>query len=661
MSDDPFSGIRIKFTTRADAISRNWCNSIIPPGTDKDRREEIEEQIHELTEQAIGIILRKQFDQKSSISMGQSLAKIAGNNTEIIGRTLEVLTYEYTRDLTPEELSIVHPTLSSFTASVSLGFMNGIKGSLLEEQERIKNILLKDLLSADARLREINEKLEARVEQRTFELKRLNEELKEHVHEREVAERKLRERENLLSVVFDSSVVWIGLLDREGRMILPNRGSLDFLGIQPSDVIGRYFWETPWWSHSERLRTEVEKAIREAGKGRSTTLEVHHIDREGNMIEVELSIRPVRNEEGEVAFIIPEGVNVTGRKEKERDLERSRSQLIDLIENTKDIMFSFDNRGIITFIGPQVENFGYRREELIGKSIEGIMEVLDTDDRQKASEMFKRRLADGDDTSTVYRIMDRGGGLHWIEENVVIKTDPDGNLLAVNGVIRDITDRKLVEEELVKVNEVLRLVNRIMRHDIKNRLSVAYGILGILAEKDNIESDLIGEALNSVEGTIEIAKRMEELESLIKLRDAGEKRSLSEIITEVSGNAGVKISVEGDCPVVVDGAFISVIENLVSNSVKHGGAKEVRFRIRKKKNRCELEVIDDGEGVPDSIRDLLFEESFSWGPNKGTGLGLFIAKKVIESYGGSIRVGESKTGGARFIVVLPAGEQEDDR
>ncbi|MGA1849082.1 MAG: PAS domain S-box protein [Thermoplasmatota archaeon] len=657
MTDERMKGIRTKLIARSETISINWFNAVISSNDNNENKAELQERIRNLTSDAIEIIVKKQYEQQKALSTGMELASISHLNTDIIGRTVEVLTYELTRDLTPEELHHIHPNLSSLIAAMSMGFFNEMERSILEEQERVKEILLRDLLLADARLREVNDKLEARVQQRTFELNRLNEELKQQIRERTIAEKKLRDRENLLSVILDSSMVWIGLLDNEGRFLLTSRESLEFHGGKPSDVLGKPFWDMPWWDHSETIKNRVRDAILEAGRGRPSKFDVYHLDKSGNKVDVEFSIRPVRDEDGRVAYLIPEGVNITQRKKREKELELSRDRLLGLLENTKDILFSFDGRGLITFIGPQVENFGYSRKDMIGKGIERVIALLHPEDRGKATAMLKRRLQEKDDTPMVYRVVDHEGNIHWVEENVMIITDEGGKVSSVNGVIRDVTDRKRIEEELIKVNEVLRLVNRIMRHDIKNRLSAAYGILGILVEKEQVDRELLGEALRSVESTIGITRRMEELESLMQLREAGEKRSLADLIKAATVDHRIKTSIRGDCTVSVDDAFISVVENLVSNSIMHGGASSVRFDIREKGNVCRLKVTDDGGGVPDDVKELIFEESFSWGPNKGTGLGLFIARKVIESYGGSIMVEDNRPKGARFIIHIPAAQE----
>jgi PAS domain S-box-containing protein len=658
MTDELADGIRTKLKAREDAISRNWFKAITPSGATKEHKKALKESIQSFTSEAVGILLKKQFEQQKALTLGNDLARITDQSTDTIGRTVEVLTYELTRDLSSEELHYVHPNLTSLAASVSMGFFNEVRRSILEEQGRIKETLLQDLLFADNRLREVNEKLEARVQQRTFELNRLNEELKQQVHDRAVAERKLRDRENLLSVILDSSMVWIGLLDNEGRFLLTSKESLHFHGGKPTQVLGKHFWEMPWWGHSKELKNKVKKAIQDAGKGKSSKFDVYHLDKRGNKVDVEFSIRPVRDEEGKVTYLIPEGVNITERKEKMRDLERSRERLTDILENTKDILFSIDEKGKITYISPQIELFGHRREDLEGAGMEALMSLLHPDDRKEASAMFRKRIETKDETPLVYRIMDQGGGTRWVEETAMVITDGNGRVSGVNGVIRDITKRKLVEEELVKVNDVLKLVNRITRHDIKNRLAAAYGILGILAEREPGNVELVREALRSVEGTLEITRRMQELESLSHLGKGEETRPLAGMIEEAVRHFQIETSIKGDCMVAVDEAFISVIENLVSNSIKHGEATNVQFTIKRKRKRCMLEMKDDGDGIPDSIKHFVFDESFSWGPNRGSGLGLFIAGKVIKSYGGSIMVEDNKPKGTRFIIDLPVSRED---
>jgi PAS domain S-box-containing protein len=118
-------------------------------------------------------------------------------------------------------------------------------------------------------------------------------------------------------VVFDTTFLWAGLLDPQGRLILPNKAALDFMGLKKEDVIGQFFWETPWWEHSKVFQDKVRKAIFETKKGSASDFDVFHIDPDGNRQDVHFSIRPVKNNVGEIIYMIVEGYLINDRKKME--------------------------------------------------------------------------------------------------------------------------------------------------------------------------------------------------------------------------------------------------------------------------------------------------------------------------------------------------------
>lgn len=100
------------------------------------------------------------------------------------------------------------------------------------------------------------------------------------------------------------------------------------------------------------------------------------------------------------------------------------------------------------------------------------------------------------------------------------------------------------------------------------------------------------------------------------------------------------------------------IYNLVDNAIRHGGGS-VRISSFSDGSRACVVVSDDGPGVPESQRERIFERFYRIDPSRsrqtgGTGLGLAIVKHVAESMGGTISVGDSETGGAKFTLTLPA-------
>ncbi len=645
--------IRENLLSRSDEITIRWYNGAVQvTNLHRNTHEEIKVTMKKAVNEAIETITSDIFTPSKAIEIGEKISKLKLGNSDFIGRTQEILSFEFTNELSKDELLLVHHILSSFIANFTSGYINNARNDFMNSQKIIYENLMQDLLIVDEKLKKTNAELEAMVEERTGELKSLNEELKKEIEIRISAEDHLKQREYLLSVAFDTSFLWTGLLDPQGRILLPNKTSIDFIGLKKEDVIGQYFWEAPWWSHSPELSEKVKKAIMRARKGAPSQFDVVHVDPEGNHQDVQFSIRPVKNQEGEVIYLIPEGVNVTKRKNAERELKRTRDELKGLLENTNDIYFSVNGEGILTFIGPQIKKFGTDPEDIIGKSFFSLLSALHPDDIEGLKRMFERRFNDMDETPNTYRILDPKGGILWFEESSKLITDENGNVISVNGILRDITPRKEYEEELQNLNEVLRLINKIMRHDINNRLSAAHGILGLMMEKKTYDPKIIEPINIAIKGSIDLTKRMADLEKLAQGSEGLKEFDLRSVIPPIVKEYPIESNITGNSRVLADDALISVFDNLVSNAVTHGGAKRVDFDITEIDEECWIKISNDGAPIPDSITDLLFDESFSWGDRKGSGLGLFISKKLIERYGGKISLTDSEDGKTVFEIRL---------
>src|SRR5690606_22994723 len=101
-------------------------------------------------------------------------------------------------------------------------------------------------------------------------------------------------------------------------------------------------------------------------------------------------------------------------------------------------------------------------------------------------------------------------------------------------------------------------------------------------------------------------------------------------------------------------ALEQTLANLIRNAVQASGGGRVRVRARDAEDGVVLQVDDDGPGVPEEIRGRIFEPFFTTKPvGQGTGLGLALAHRAVRDLGGTIEVGSSDLGGARFEIRLP--------
>jgi PAS domain S-box-containing protein len=134
------------------------------------------------------------------------------------------------------------------------------------------------------------------------------------VSERTRAEASLRAAEAHLRAIYDGTYEYIGLLSPEGTVLEANRASLEFAGNTRNDVVGRFFWDTPWFNPTPGAPDQVQAAVARAARGEFIRYEADLRRPTGEMTTFDMSLHPIRDENGNVAFIVPEGRDVTERK-----------------------------------------------------------------------------------------------------------------------------------------------------------------------------------------------------------------------------------------------------------------------------------------------------------------------------------------------------------
>jgi two-component system, NarL family, sensor kinase len=145
---------------------------------------------------------------------------------------------------------------------------------------------------------------------------------------------RLEAAEHRFRAIFDQTFQLTGLLGRDGTVLEANHTALEFAGVRAEDVIGRPFWETAWWTHSAPLQEQLREAVTAAAQGATVRFEATHRDADGRLHDIDFSVKPARDEQGAVVLLIPEGRDVTERKQGETE----RALLVhDLGERVKEL------------------------------------------------------------------------------------------------------------------------------------------------------------------------------------------------------------------------------------------------------------------------------------------------------------------------------------
>jgi PAS domain S-box-containing protein len=136
-------------------------------------------------------------------------------------------------------------------------------------------------------------------------------------------------------------------------------------------------------------------------------------------------------------------------------LRASEAKYRGLAENTQDILYSMDSQGTLTYVGPQTARYGWKPEDLVDRHF---LNVVAAEDRERVACEFESAVTKGTARTIEFRVRDGNGRLHWFEEAGTPQMDAQGRVIGVTGVLRDVTERRVVEQALIESENRFRSV-----------------------------------------------------------------------------------------------------------------------------------------------------------------------------------------------------------
>jgi len=357
-------------------------------------------------------------------------------------------------------------------------------------------------------------------------------------------------------------------------------------------------------------------------------------------------------------------------------IRASEEQFRSIVENVQDVIVLTGPDGSITYISPSCRGvFGSPPEELI-RRMWG--DLVHDEDMDKLETFYAKSLRGEGGVIPEYRVR-CGGEERWVSHSwsPIVK---DGEVWQVVSAVNDITWRKNAETalqrslgELEQTNKELNDFTHIVSHDLKAPLMTIESFSSFLLEDygdvlDDAGQDYLGRVMTASQ------RMMGLIDGLLTLSRVGRKNTgyahvdVSELMVEVLEDLGGQMDASsavvtvGEMPVVVaqEVWMKQLLVNLVGNAIKFNESKPPRVEVgyRDVGDHHLFTVTDNGIGIPESQRHLLFRV-FSRVPTEkhypGTGAGLSICRKIVESMGGEMGV-ESKEGfGSTFWFTLPKG------
>lgn len=494
------------------------------------------------------------------------------------------------------------------------------------------------------------------------------------VTEKYKKEERLRESEEHFKNLFENAPLGYQSLDENGCLIDVNQTWLETLGYGRDEVIGRWFGDflVPQMVDLFRERFPIFKA-----RGAVHT-EYELIRKNGTIANIIFDGRIGHTANGKFMQTHCILQDVTGFRKAERNMFSIEERYKLLYENSMDAIFFASPTGIVISANPAAcRMFGMTEDEIIKRGRYGLIDPADF----RHSEALKERTKNG-------RF---AGELDWIkmdgtkftgEVSSVIFNDPESHKRTCT-IIRDVTGRKLAEEQMKSNNEELIRLSAIkdkslaiISHDLRGPFQGFLGLTKDLA--DNIEkleqqeiSEIASVMHQSAKETYSLLTNLQEWSRIqtgrfnfspIELNLFLEVENIQKLFQSVvvlkslilENNVDKDIFVKTD-----ENALSTILRNLIDNAIKftrEGG--KVSVSSIKRENFVEISVYDSGIGIDKAKLEVLLGPYSGYttrGTNgeKGSGLGLQLCRDLVEKCGGTMRVNSETGTGTEFIFTMP--------
>ncbi|MBI5180874.1 MAG: PAS domain S-box protein [Nitrospirae bacterium] len=515
------------------------------------------------------------------------------------------------------------------------------------------------------------EKLADEFNKMAGELQRTYTALEERNKELETSEARYRD-------LIENSPEMIHSVDAERYFVNVNKTELNILGYTLYEMQNKKIEDVVSEEYKERAVKHIERAIKEG----ISTIEAQFISKSGKRIDVEITAtaqyHPLSNYFVKTRAFVRD---ITDRKKLERqlkeyydtleqkvndrtkELKETKEYLENLLETANDVIYTLNDEGIITYVNKKVEEWGYKKGELIGKSFLTILS------KRHQGERFKKTVIGGVRQTYEVEVIDKLGEIRYAALSVSPLRSNEGKIVEVLGIAKDITSQKRLEQQVIQA-EKMSAIGQLaagIAHEINNPLG---GILNCLynLRKKRLSPEREDEYIKSMEDGIHRVQRTVDQLLDFSLQHEPELTSVNvnSLIEDVLSLIGYAITKNGiklkkelnpDLPqLMVDQHKMSqVMMNILLNAVQAmKGKGQIRVKTFQEDGWCCIEVMDNGEGIPPNVFPKIFDPFFTTKDvGKGTGLGLAVSRGIVEKHSGRIDVKSELGKGTTFTVKLP--------
>lgn len=292
---------------------------------------------------------------------------------------------------------------------------------------------------------------------------------------------------------------------------------------------------------------------------------------------------------------------------------------------------------------------GYKEDEVVGKEIFDIL--IPPEQRQEVREVFHALKARGSPTNYINHWLTKSGERRLIAWHNSYMTDEQGNVVVVIGTGNDITDLVELKEQEKQTLKKLKILSDILLHDIRNHVASLEGYISLLEEtKDFTIIVKLRKLIKSIFSLLENVQQQTKEPNKASLKPIKLSAMLNNITKHYATVGSTEISISGDAVVLADENLHSMFENLVQNSIKHGGTSKIEINILQDANSVIIEFLQCNQTTEEN-RQQIENKIKAHSETHATGLG--IVGKLIEIYDATIKVTLTKDRYLSYRIVFP--------
>jgi len=474
---------------------------------------------------------------------------------------------------------------------------------------------------------------------------------------------------DIVSEILNASPDATIISDSRGRITVVNHAAEQLFGYAHGELVGQpievLLPEAMRQAH-ENLRNSYHQAPR--ARPMVSGLDIQGRHKDGSLFRAEIALNPIETEDGLI---------VTSTIRYRDAADDSEAYFRTLLESAPDAMIIIDERGKIAIVNAQAEAmFGYRRNEMLGQPVEDLLPMRLRKKHVQHREAFAKKPS----------LRPMGVGLDLAarrrdgtEFPVEISLSPvmSANGRFISSVIRDVTARKLMEDEIIEARQAAERANKAnsaflaaASHDLRQPVQALSLLNGALRRtvKDERALEMIEHQQNSLTAMTNLLNSLLDISRL----DAGAvtpeleqfpiKRLIDRLSPEFARQAhqgGLEFTWSASNAVINSdpNLLAEIIQNFVSNAIRYTDKGSIRLECIDSEGNCRVQVSDTGIGIAEDQLEEIFREFHQCkapGASKeGFGLGLAIVKRLADLLELTVDVESNIGEGSCFSVSIP--------